>query len=309
MGHNVTLAYLVKTHDYKEELIMKKIFAAILALIAVSCMSSLTAPDVLASDLLVSSFYNNQLLRCDQQTGSFITTFAENAALEQPVGMVFGPDGNLYVAGQNSKNVVRFNGQTGEFIDEFVTPGSGGLFLPIFLIFGPDGNLYVVNSGNDSIVRFDGQSGAFIDVFVTAGSGGMSGASGLAFGQDNHLYVTSPFSNEVLRYNGMTGALAEEFVVPPDAMFVLTDIQLLRFHSEIPGVVSFCRLDFIKKGAWMHAYYYVQGIADSGGALFVEKSLKAGLVLAPGTRIKITGFDSSTSQPFGTLIGYLIPSN
>ncbi len=105
------------------------------------------------------------------------------------------------------------------------------------------------------------------------------------------------------------GALTEEFVVPADAMFVLTDIQLLRFHSETPGVVSSYRLDFIKEGAWMHAYYYVQGITDSEGTLFVEKSLKAGLVLAPGTRIKITGFDSSPDQPFGTLIGYLVQSN
>jgi len=72
--------------------------------------------------------------------------------------------------------------------------------------------------------------------------------------------------------------------------------------------VSSYRLNFLKDGT-SQGSYFVRGIADSGGTLFVEKSLKAGLVFGPGTSISITGFDSSPGQPFGTLIGYLVPSN
>jgi len=48
---------------------------------------------------------------------------------------VFGPDGNLYVSSEVTDEVLRYNGETGNFIDAFVTAGSGGLAGPFFLIF------------------------------------------------------------------------------------------------------------------------------------------------------------------------------
>ena len=54
-------------------------------------------------------------------------------------------DGNLYVASQGSNEVLRYNGITGTFIDDFVTAGLGGLTWPTGLIFGPDENLYVAS--------------------------------------------------------------------------------------------------------------------------------------------------------------------
>jgi sugar lactone lactonase YvrE len=137
--------------------------------------------------------------------------------------LVFGPDGNLYTtsggisAPPGSSSVLRFNGTTGEFIDAFVLPGSGGLTGPRALVFGPDGNLYV--NGSDpspgSVLRYDGKAGTFLDVFVPAGSNsfgdnGSGKPRGLVFGPDGNLYLSNYSS--VLRYDGATGAFIDAFV-------------------------------------------------------------------------------------------------
>ena len=173
-----------------------------------------------ASDLLVSSFNTHEVLRYDQTTGSFISVFAESDPesdeLENPGSMVFGPDGHLYVASQGENSVVRFDGQTGAVIDEFVLPGTGGLFLPSVLIFGPDGNLYV-SSFTDQVLRFDGTTGAFIDVF--AEGNGLDDPFGMAFGPDGNFYVSSFRSDQVLRFDGTTGAFIDVFASDGSAGF------------------------------------------------------------------------------------------
>ena len=61
--------------------------------------------------------------------------FASGGGLNLTVAVVFGPDGNLYVSGSNSDNVVRYNGTTGAFIDEFIPAGSGGLNGHHYILF------------------------------------------------------------------------------------------------------------------------------------------------------------------------------
>jgi sugar lactone lactonase YvrE len=96
--------------------------------------------------------------------------------------LVFGPDGNLYVSSTANHEILRYKGRTGEFIDIFVAPGSGGLTFPNGLAFGPDGNLYVViGGGPGGVLRYDGTTGAFIDAFVPIGSGGIVAGGGLLF--------------------------------------------------------------------------------------------------------------------------------
>jgi DNA-binding beta-propeller fold protein YncE len=67
----------------------------------------------------------------DGTTGAFLSLID---AMGPAVGITFGPDGNLYVA--NFSNVLRYNGSTGAFMDEFVANG-GGLVEPTNLTFGP----------------------------------------------------------------------------------------------------------------------------------------------------------------------------
>ena len=114
-------------------------------------------------------------------------------------------------------NILRFDEQTGDFLGEFISTGSGGLVSPDDLTFGPDGNLYV-SSGNDgatpavepsAILRFNGLTGEFIDIFATSPT--LNRPYGNAFGPDGNLYVASFLSDEILRFDGVTGAFIDVF--------------------------------------------------------------------------------------------------
>jgi hypothetical protein len=66
--------------------------------------------------------------RFDGQTGAFIDTFASGGGLRGPSHLVFGPDGNLYVAsfggtGPNSK-VIRYNGMQATAYSVHCAPAS-----------------------------------------------------------------------------------------------------------------------------------------------------------------------------------------
>ena len=186
-----------------ERLFMCKLFAN--CFVAFACISSFP----IRADILVTSQTaptENTILRYSG-TGSFVGTFASGHGLADPLGMAYGPDGNLYVASGQNNLVLRFEGNTGTFIGVFAS--GNGLEGPINLTFGPDGNLYV-SSGYDHILRFNGTTGAFIDAFVSGGR--LAFPRGLTFGPDGNLYVVNYNLGEVLRYNGTTGAFMDAFV-------------------------------------------------------------------------------------------------
>jgi streptogramin lyase len=87
-----------------------------------------------------SSGATGGVLKYDGTTGAFLGAFVGSASdLSLPRGLVFGPDGNLYVANFGGGDVLRFNGSTGAFIDTFIAAGTGPtdgmLGGPTFLLF------------------------------------------------------------------------------------------------------------------------------------------------------------------------------
>jgi len=127
--------------------------------------------------LYVTSFGTNEVLTYDGGSGAFLGVFvaAGSGGLLGPRQLTFGPDGNLYVAngGDNTvarNSVLRYDGQTGAFIDEFVAEQSGGLKVAMGVLFDASGRLLVTSRDTDQILvyegPFDANPGAFIDAFV-----------------------------------------------------------------------------------------------------------------------------------------------
>ena len=172
------------------------------------------------NDLFVSSGDpeeggESQVLRFDGVTGAFEAVVDEgnSGGLNNPEGMVFGPDGLLYVNSGGDNQVLRYDPATNEFVDVFVTEeDNGGLSDPVDLAFGPDGDLFVSSAETNEVMRFDGATGAFLEVFVAAGRGGLTEGEGVAFTPDGDLLVVSELGDAVLRYEGGGGAFSGALV-------------------------------------------------------------------------------------------------
>jgi len=115
-------------------------------------------------NLYVSNTSANSIDRLTPD-GTPLGTFASGGGLDGPEAHTFGPNGNLFVVGQKSNNVIEYDGTTGTLIGTFINDNH--LNSPSGIAFGPDGNLWVANAGvfgNDGhdINEFDGTTGAFI---------------------------------------------------------------------------------------------------------------------------------------------------
>jgi len=170
---------------------------------------------------------NSSLLVFDGTTGdlqsALITKGGPNGQLTygDARGLVFGPDGYLYVASAAQNNILQIDPQTGTIGKAFVPTGE--IVHPDGLVFGPDWNLYVTDAYGNSVLRFEGptspdglqpgtplpsagNTGAF---FVPSASGGLDHPASVVFGPDGNLYVESGlFSGtpNVLRFDGHFGA-------------------------------------------------------------------------------------------------------
>src|SRR5262249_8298655 len=147
--------------------------------------------------------FTDQVLEYDGKTGAYLGVVVPAGAnpsgtnpLHAPWALTFGPDGNLYVLGSLSNNVLRYNMTTGA-IDEFI-PSSAGVYASVGLAFDAAGDLLVSDGDlgdtdtsplRHQVLRFQGPNGASPGaplpapgqtgaVFVPSGSGGLAPAKG-----------------------------------------------------------------------------------------------------------------------------------
>ncbi len=137
-----------------------------------------------ATSFYIASGGTNSILRWDIKTKEFLGAFVPpgSGGLVHPVGLEFGPDGNLYAGSNGTNAVIRYNGKTGEFIDVFVPPGTGGIDNPYAVRFGGrNSNLYVVSNNTNQVMEFDRVTGEFLRVVSDGDNSGLTGARGLTF--------------------------------------------------------------------------------------------------------------------------------
>jgi hypothetical protein len=141
----------------------------------------------------------------------------------------------LYVANDADPtgNILKYDGNTGDFLGVFVDSGVGGMGRGNDLHWGPDGNLYVSlgpSNGEGKILRYDstgtplGVDGSTTDAtFINVGPGLL--CNGFGFAPDGNIYVAvdnynAQTNHGVFRFNpdgtpnpadGQTGAT---FVLP-----------------------------------------------------------------------------------------------
>ena len=154
--------------------------------------------------------------RYDVVTHALIDEFTRGYTLAQTRGIAFGPDGNLYVSNYTGDKgeIVRFDGQSGDFLGVYIAAGRSGLRAPWKIAFDGHGDLLVANweSGSGNILRFP-MHGLQKPVFIARD--GLNPLY-LAIGPDRNIYVSSSDASgsggSVLRFDGRTGAFIDVFI-------------------------------------------------------------------------------------------------
>ena len=201
-------------------------------------------------DILISKWGTTDMVeRYDGVTNAFVEDFVDSG-INGEHAIVYGPNGNLYLANTDDSEVHEYDGETGAFVatiadsgdglsnpygisfdddgDMYITDRTAGIFrissgvvtnlvTGSFFIgneIGSDGNLYVVNddAGQRNVQIYNPDTGALISTLIANGTGGLTRPGDLEFGSDGNIYVSDVVGDTVLRYNATTGAFVDTFL-------------------------------------------------------------------------------------------------
>ena len=157
-----------------------------------------------ATTLIIPQYDGDTVVEISSHTGDALRTFSD-PALNAPPDAAVAPDGYLYVVGNISENVVRFDVGSGSFDSNYIPTGTGGLAGPGWLIYPSASEIWVSTFGTDSIKAYDLGDGSYVDEVVAAGAGGMAAPSEMTIGPDGDLYVASWVTDSVHRYDAESG--------------------------------------------------------------------------------------------------------
>jgi FG-GAP repeat len=249
-------------------------------------------------DLLVSSRFSNAILRYDGTTGAFRRVFASGNGLANPNGIAYGRDGRLYAGLGDTGVILRFDGQSGQFVDAFVHDDpatavneTGGLSAVRAIAFGPDGHLYVDDGPNNRVMGYDGATGRFLGVMASGSD--LRGPVGLTFGPDGTMYVGGALSGAAYAFR--SGVFVRRYACPDQAsvtgVLIGADGRLYAADASRNAVYRFD----VATGECLGAF-------ASGGGLNVP----IGLAWAPDGNLLVGSFNTNSVIKYDRLTGALI---
>jgi hypothetical protein len=194
---------------------------------------------------------------------------------------------------------VRMNdGETGEFLREFVPPGLGGLDYPNGIVVDSSDDVYVASVGTAAVIKFSGLTG---QVLKTYAGGPLSGPVGVLVDEPDRLLVASWSTNSVVEFDLQSGVFQRELVAPgsggllnPSGLLVTPSGELLVAGEHSDNV--------LKYDAWTGQFL---GVAASGHGL----DLAASIVLDSGGNLLVASYYTAnvlTFAPDGTYLGEFI---
>jgi WD40 repeat protein len=145
--------------------------------------------------LYVSDFSSansvGRVSRFNVQTNTLVDHFIVGANFAD--GLSWNTDGNIVLSEFGSNAVRIYDGQTGVYIEDFITPNQNGLASPLDNLFLPNGNFLVSSYNNSRVMMFDANGNYISDPF-----GAVTFPQGLEIGPDGNIYVGS-FTQGIIR--------------------------------------------------------------------------------------------------------------
>lgn len=231
--------------------------------------------------LYVSNFNTNEVTAYDAFTGQFLGTIVKGGAeLQGANGITVGRHGDIFVAGQFSNNVVRYDSRTGRLKHVLDTQNAAGLSAPQGLGFGPDGLLYAASFDNDKIVRFDTSTRKYAGLLCETKLTDTPhmGPIHPLFGHDNDLYIGTYDGHRALKYqgpfSGTAAAATPANLAQPQATTTIAPGTLLSIFP-IPTQTQAAAKTAVSRSARMPAVlqHRTINVADANVAAYASGSL------------------------------------
>jgi DNA-binding beta-propeller fold protein YncE len=130
--------------------------------------------------------------------GTFVSSTKQSSSGIQSVrDIVFGPDGNLYVADRDAGSVRYYDETTGTFLGEFTVNGG----KPVHLMLDRDRNRLYIGDERSEGVWVHEFANSMTRLLVGPEAGRLKNPSGMAMGTDGLLYVASRTERQILRFD------------------------------------------------------------------------------------------------------------
>ena len=169
------------------------------------------------SILYISSSNNNQVLKYYvKENKTDIISHADNL-MKKPQNLLLDDRSNLYVVSEATNSILRYDTNSTDAIQEFITDRSKDLAMPkdIGLFDADDDKIYDEVCVNDlrvnSIKCYNRETGYFERLMVVPFNRGIVGVENSVVGPDGELYVSNTLFNRIDRHDGLTGLFGDVF--------------------------------------------------------------------------------------------------